>query len=62
MAIISMVFTGPCQMLQDVDDDDGDGDDGDGDDKQGFNKSSPEAQCRSGQMTRKLANVIRSDT
>ena len=49
-------------MLQDVDDDDGDGDDGDGDDKQGFNKSSPEAQCRSGQMTRKLANVIRSDT
>ena len=43
MAIISMVSTGPCQMLQDVDDDDGDGDDGDGDDKQGFNKSSPEA-------------------
>ena len=41
----------------------GDGGDGDGDDKQGFNKSLPEAaQCRCGQMTRKLANVIQSDT
>ena len=47
----------------DVDRGDGDGSDGDGDDKQGFNKSLPEAaQCRCGQMTRKLANVIQSDT
>ena len=55
------------QVSASGDGDDGGGNDvdsrGDGDDKQGFNTSLPEAQCRCcGQMTRKLANVIQSDT